>query len=144
MTNEHYTTLFNKIETVLKNAGFTRAKSFKLRDDGMVYQDEGFNIVPAELSPTQRQAERVEDFEVKLNITIAYKFSPYDWYVNNIAALADTESLIYEFELLASDDDLHAAGLNVSNVKSSAADYEQIEEGLLYIKLPVTVSYRHE
>ena len=144
MTNEHYTTLFNKISAVLESAGFIRAKNFKLRDDGMVYQDEGFNIVPAELSPTQRQAERVEDFEGKLNITIAYKFSPYDWYKNNVAALADTESLIYELELLSSDDDLHASGLNVSNVKSAAASFEQIEEGLLYIKFPLTISYRHE
>jgi len=143
MTNEHYTTLFSKIETVLTTAGFKRANEFKIRDDGMIFQDEGFSVVPAELNPTQRMAERVSDLETKLNITIAYKFSPYDWYENNIAALADSEALICKFEILANDDELHAPGLNVSNFKCDSAGFEQIDVGLLYIKIPLTISYRH-
>jgi len=132
-------TAIKLVEDVLEERGLNRATGFELRDDGTLYNTDGYVLIPAGQMVSSRWAERVDYNEIELTCQIAYAFTPDRLYEEGIELLAETKTIMRNCEQI-NVTLLMAA--SVYRIMTGKASYEQVRDGRIVCKFPITITYR--
>lgn len=132
------TQLSTEIEAIDSTVPFQEGTCIEITEDGAIYQDHGYVIVPDSDDQSAEDAERVSMVNMTFRVDLSFLSEPSGWRKRTLDASDSVKSLraaIADITL----DEMNTMG--ATKIRTGRSTYRNEEFGMTIASLPVIVTY---